>query len=395
MYGAAGPSASIHETVAALEAIRSGVQEGDLPYDVPQDARPLLTQLKHQLRDLIVHMLNAPQIQALDADRLTAEVLKELEGEHVPVGENRLPKSQQYGGILDVKITRPKGNRDLLAATVTLQVPCSKGDTALYILKREPAGWQLVMAVESNNYPQVDGVQDHFEYVISPRDQQGDWYVVAAHIPGWCTSCFSVIDYQVLRPGPTPGAPKVLLKRDQDVYRCDDPPYKLALEPAGFRMDYVALWLDQEVFSTIQPDRYVVSSDQVTRIPPVAYTPQDFVNAWAQMRWNEALRWSNPARVASLKGWHDRFQPGGDKGYLFASKLEFVQPCNNPPTKWQIGLTADKFDAKSPRLFFTVSLKGDAFNLQGIDEQRPPGCPGEAPASQTLDWERLEQLPGR
>jgi hypothetical protein len=74
------------------------------------------------------------------------------------------------------------------------------------------------------------------------------------------------------------------------------------------------------------------------------------------------------------------------------SKFEFVQPCNNPPTRWQIGLTADRDKTESPHLFFTVAMKEDAFNLEGIDVERPPGCPGEAPPSKTLDWKRLEQL---
>jgi hypothetical protein len=249
------------------------------------------------------------------------------------------------------------------------------------------------MAVENNDYPQVNGAQDYFEYAISPKDQQGDWYVVAAEIPGWCTSCWSGIHYKVLRPGPTLGAPKVLLNGEDGVYRCGEPAYKLVLEPAGFRIDYVAgEWLDFELFTTIQADRYVVSSDHVSRIAPIAYTPQDFVNAWTQMPWNEALRWSGPAQLASHESWHDLLQPDSDKRYLGLSKIEFVQPCNNPPTRWQIGLTADRDNAESPRLFFTVSMKRDSFNLEGIDVERPPGCPGEAPPSKTLDWERIDQL---
>jgi hypothetical protein len=111
------------------------------------------------------------------------------------------------------------------------------------------------------------------------------------------------------------------------------------------------------------------------------------------MPWNEARQWSNPAQLSSLESWHTRLQPSADgKGYLGMSKFEFVQPCNNPPSKWQIGLTTDGRKSESPRLFFTVFMKEDAFNLEGIDLERPPGCPGEAPPSKTLDWERLEPL---
>ncbi len=392
---ATAATSNIQDTVSALGAIHSPNADNDLPYDVPEAVRPLLTTLKHQLRDLILSTLNSDHSPTLQTDQLTAELLQELERQGVPAGEKNLPKSQEYGGILDVKITPPKGHPELLAATVTLQVPCSDGDTALYIFKRNAAVWKLAMALESDDYPQVSGAQGSFQYAISTQDQKGDWYVVAAHIPGWCTSCMSGIHYQVLRPELKPDAPRMLLDKDAGDYKCDDPPYKLKLEPTGFRIDYVALWLDLDIFSTVQPDRYVVSGDQVMRIPPVAYTPQDFVNAWIQMPWKDALEWSNPAKIASLESWHDRFQPGSDAGYLFGSKLEFVQPCDNPPTRWQIGLTAEKNDAKSPRLIFTVSMKGDAFYLRGIDEQKPPDCPGQAPPAKTLDWEGLERLQGR
>lgn len=388
------PPPSIHGTVVALEAIRYPGLENDLPYDVPEAARPLLTQLKHQLRELILSTLDAPQNQGAAPGRLTAEVLRQLERERVPVGKESLPKSQPYGGILDVTITEPGGNPDLLAATTTLQVPCCEGDTSLYIFKREAVGWNLVIAVESNDYSKVNGAQDNFDYAISPRDEQGDWYVVTAHIPGWCTSCWSGIHYRVLRPGPTVSAPRVLLNKEKGVYRCGEPPYRLALEPGGFRIDYVSSeWLDHDLFTTVQPDRYVVSSDHVTRVAPVAYTAQEFLNAWTQMPWSEARQWSNPAQTSSLESWHSRLQPSPNgKRYLGTSKFEFVQACNNPPTKWQIGLTAGRREVESPHLFFTVSVKDDAFNLEGIDVERPPGCPGEAPPSKTLDWEQLEQL---
>jgi hypothetical protein len=393
LSSAVEPFSNIRDTVAALSSIRHPGSEEDLPYDVPEAARPLLSRLKHQLRDLILTVLNDPRNQGDTPGQLTEEVQRELGREDVAVGANELPKSQEYGGILSIEIAQPKGNPDLLAATTTLQVPCSQGDTSLYVFKREAPGWKPVVAVESNNYPQVNGAQDYFDYAVSPRDQQGQWYVVTAHIPGWCTSCWSGIHYQVLRPGSTPDAPRILLKKEDGVYRCGEPPYKLVLEPTGFKIDYVAMqWLDFDLFTTIQADRYVISSDHVTRVAPVAYSPQDFLNAWAQMPWNEAQRWSNPARASSLESWHRRFQPTEAGGYLESSKFEFVQACDKPPTRWQIGLNAREYDANSPRLFFIVSMKEHAFYLESIDVVLPPGCPGETAPSKTLDWERFKQL---
>jgi hypothetical protein len=346
------------------------------------------------LRELIVSVLNDPSNRGADPGRLTEVALGELQRQGIAVGKEKLPKSQEYGGILGIKITKSAGCPGLLAATTTIQVPCCGGDTSLYVFRQEAKRWTLVMAVENDGYKQVNGAQDQFAYAVSRSDNGGGWYAIAAYIPGWCTSCYGAIHFEVLRPGPTPTTPRVLLEKDQGVYRCGEPSFKLALTPTGFNIDYVDIdELDfEQSFTTIQTDRYDVSGECVVRVAPVAHTPQDFINAWIQLPWNEARRWSNPARAACLEAWHSRFQSSSNTEYAGPDKVLFVQPCNSPPTEWQVGITTAPIDVQSPNLFFTVSKKNHAFELQGVYVKRPAGCPGEAPPPKTLNWERFEKL---
>src|SRR5205823_11017119 len=78
-------AASAAQTVAQLRAIK--IDSYDLVADVPLAARPLLTTLKHQLRDLISESLNTTQPRdQLGATQAQARVLIALKRSGVRVG---------------------------------------------------------------------------------------------------------------------------------------------------------------------------------------------------------------------------------------------------------------------------------------------------------------------
>jgi hypothetical protein len=389
--GAVALVSKIRDTEAALEKIQLPNPSEDLPYDVPNAARPLLTEIKHQLRDLILSTLD--EAKGVSGERLRAGVLAELDRAGVRAGRKNIPKSQYYGGIVNIEIKQPAGHNDLLAATTTLQIPCGDGDTSLYIFKRGVAGWNSVIAFESDNYRQVNGAQGQFKYAVSPSDPEGHWYVVTAEIPPWCTSCWGGLHYEVLRPGATPDSPIVLLKGEKGIYRCAEPPYKLAMEPGGFGITYVAMnWLDAGGLTAFQVNRFSVEGDHVRQIAPLAFTPQDFINAWLQLSWNDAARWVNPLNASSFKKWHSQLQPKTSGEYIEDGEVDFVQPCDKPATRWLVGMS-DEFKEPKRFLFFTVSKRRGIYHLDSIDTVHPPGCPGNASPINISGWKSLgEQL---
>src|SRR5437868_5346470 len=79
-------AASAAQTVAQLRAIK--IDSYDLVADIPVAARPLLTTLKHQLRDLISESLNTMQPQdQLGAMQTQAHVLIAFKRSGVRVGD--------------------------------------------------------------------------------------------------------------------------------------------------------------------------------------------------------------------------------------------------------------------------------------------------------------------
>jgi len=76
--GAAPEQATaIADTVHKLAAVEP--PNKDIPIDVPAAARPLLTQLKHELRDLILSALNDPASRTENAVQPAESIIKKLE----------------------------------------------------------------------------------------------------------------------------------------------------------------------------------------------------------------------------------------------------------------------------------------------------------------------------
>jgi hypothetical protein len=187
-----------------------------------------------------------------------------------------------------------------------------------------------------------------------------------------------------------------LLKESDDDRR--DESERLAVGEHGFTLANVGIQsLDAGILERLDVHRYSVIGDRVTRVPPIAVIPQDFVDEWIRLPWEEARRWSIPSVVDQLESWHSRLQRGTDNDYRkldYYSQFEFVQPCNQPPTKWQIGISIDsetRQDKLPPELFFSVAKNNDAFSMTDIAPKRAPGCPGESYAVDTLDGSLLEK----
>ena len=379
---------AIRSTVAALQKIQPPPDEREHPEGVPEAARPLLKQLKHQLRDLIAATLNAQSANLGERDRLAEDLIGTLKSGGVIVGDKGSPDTQFFGGVYDIKIRRPAGHPELLAAVTDMQIPCGE-DASLYLFQRDGAKWNLVLALEANDYPEISGGQGDFDFAVSPSDSQGKWFVIATNLSPWCSSCWNGIYYRVVQPGPDPYSPVVLFKGSSDMmYRCTEgPSYKLRVDADGFQTTYTgSLSLDVGVWGMDCIDHYQVAGGHWRRTAPLAQLPYEFLDRWMELPWNEVARWSDSSKTAVLERWHERLSPHYERRdperYYYSSYIDFAQPCGKTPARWQIGVSIDsekRVDRLPEELFFTVTKHGEAFYLQRIDTIRPPGCPGETP----------------
>jgi hypothetical protein len=240
------PACSDHDlsslvgTVNRLRQIHTDSYETN----IPPAAKTLLATLKRQLRDLIGEVLaseggepGAQQIEARVIEDLRSFGVAVKEPGCVVVGMDYVDGGYDYGQIHSITVTRPRPCFDLIAVTTTIGVCCGE-DTSLYLFKREDPRWNLILADEVNDYEFVSDARGTFEFGVSWSDDSGRFFVVATSVNPWCSSWWQSITYRVLRPGPTPFEPHVLLSRTQTIWLGDEPPYRLDVRDDAFTLSF-------------------------------------------------------------------------------------------------------------------------------------------------------------
>ncbi|HEY0384527.1 MAG TPA: hypothetical protein VGC64_00880, partial [Pyrinomonadaceae bacterium] len=369
---ATGQRASVSETLNRLQAIKTD----EFETRVPPAARPLLVQLKHQLRDLIADTLNAPAGRSAQRAALRARVLVKLGEMGIKVGDPPSDKNYQYtyGYIEDIGFQTPPRHPELLAVVTSLTVRCGE-DSSLYLFRREGVRWRLLLADEANNYEDIGGAHGLFGYAISPPDHRGRFFVVTVNVNPWCNSNWQSIRYKVLRPGNSATQPRVIMSREGEIFLGVEPRYSLSVKENGFTLTFTgALNLDAGLFSRLYVENFMVDERSATRVAPVALRAEDFLDEWIQLPWNEAARWSAPGRRTELKRWHEKLQK-----LNYFSELLFIQPCHSR-SEWQIGARVEEHSSSgslSSKLFFNIARRRQRFTLRSVSTERPAGCPGE------------------
>lgn len=267
----------VADTVASLH----GIHVDSTDASIPVAAKPLLTTLKHQLRDLIANRLSfegrnvsTQQLQArviVDLNRLGVIV---TEPACVIIDQNYVDNGYDYGDIYDITMKRPHDCFDLIAVTTTVGVLCGQ-DSSLYLFKYEDRNWKLILASEANDYDLISGAQGNFEFGVSWPDRTNKFFVVTASVNPWCTSNWQAITYRVLRPGPSPYETCELLSRKNIIWLIDEPPYRLDVRDTGFTLSfhdeqYLDLQNNGEDVSIDDPKgmcivKYSVAGDSVKR----------------------------------------------------------------------------------------------------------------------------------
>jgi hypothetical protein len=377
----------LHAVVEQLRAIETR-GKGNPSGDVPPAAQKLLPQFKSGLREIIGRTLNSHLSSS--PENLHDLILSDLKKAGIealnPVQRDGYytADGDDFGYLYDVTVRQPARHPDLIAVVTNLTIPCGS-DASLNLYRRTGAMWQLILVAESNGYADISGAQGSFQFAISPPDDEGNWFVVAADVNPWCSSNWQQLRYKVLRSGEDVNHAAVLLDEHTTVYLGTDQPYRLTINPHGFEIWNVASQgLDASILTREHVQKYEVSGNRVTRIPPLALAPEDFLDEWVDMKWEAAATWASSADVAKLQYWHERLNHEGRA--RIDTEFDFVQPCKAAENiaKWQIGLLLEgtgEHDLPGDlpdELFFTITKRGGAFYVESVEKDRPPGCPGNA-----------------
>lgn len=259
---------AIINTMESLGKIK--VKEMDV--EIPATVKPLLTELKYELIDLISQTMNDDTLHWKSPDDLKTEVLLRLRhaGVNLPKENDDRCKEEErtreytYNQINGITIESSINYKNLLVVTTNLWVMCGE-DTSFYIFEKEGKNWKLLIVDEATNYNDITGAHARFGYSISPPDKKGGFFVVTANVNPWCTSNWQSIRYTVSRTGKTPYSPKILLKKSDTIYLGINPPvYKIETEPDRFKIEFRGDWyFNPDKGASPQYAVYRVAGDKV------------------------------------------------------------------------------------------------------------------------------------
>lgn len=375
----AGQSVSLQaqqtmETVRELRAI--GLPNFEAGENRPPARVPsLLRKLNSQLRMLITDSLNDQSRSGVVNER---EIIAELQ----LAGWKEIPpyKWSGYGEISQIRFDLKSGyDPGILVVSTELWVPCGSTDpdTAIYVFQGRGRSWKLVLATDADFDFAGEREDSGMQYSLSPQDANGNWYLAIAQAPPGCgpTPAPNSLRYKILRPGRSADVPRILLERHEPLDEKFRPPFRLEVQD-----DWFAVTKGRERKLDGEPGvaiaRYQIIGDEAKRMQPLALTPEDFLDEWVQLDWDEAAHSSSQS--SELPKWHSMLNALAND----SMEIEFVQPCRGPGTAdkaYLAGLWIDqKLNPTSEidRLYITVSERHHAFFVDSVNTTRPSGCPG-------------------
>jgi len=371
------------ETIRQLRAIGLP-NSSDLESGPPARVPGLLRLLNQELKALIVEDLNDSNRHAVPNEDEILEQLTAAGWEEIPSH-----KWNAYGEIRQIKFDWKTGYEPgILIVSTQLWLPCGSTDpdSAIYVFQGIARRWDLVLAAESDFNPAGENDESGMQYEISPPDSRGHWFLVIAHVPPSCRRANTVLRYKALRPGTKGDEPILLLSGRESISPFFEPAFRVDVETDWFALTQGKVRrLDGEPGIAIS--RYDLGDYQVRRMAPVALTPEDFLDQWAQMGWDDAKRWTKASSDSALQEWHSKLNSLASD----STEIDSVHPCSGKSEgdqNWLIELSIDLRLNPSMRagtLYIEIAKRGGNFVLDAIHNSHPSGCSGRTSLTPILE----------
>jgi hypothetical protein len=350
----------------------------------PAKVPGLLRLLNEELEALIVEDMNDDNRHAVPGENEILEQLTAAGWEEIPSH-----KWTAYGEIRQIKFDwKPGYEPGILIVSTQLWIPCGSADpdSAIYVFQGIARHWDLVLATESDCNPAGESDETGMQYEISPADSRGRWFLLVAHVPPSCRRAPNVLRYKALRPAANANQPILLISGRESIHPFFEPAFQIRVETDWFAVTQGKVRkLDGELGIVIS--RYDFSDHQSRRIAPLALTPEDFLDQWTQLSWDDAKRWTKAWSDSGLQEWHSKLN-----GLASAStEIESVRHCSGTDDgdqTWLIELSIDQRSnpsIKQETLYLEVAKRGGNFLLDGVHESHPSGCPGRTALKPIID----------
>ena len=380
LFMASTPARAAEVSLHARKAVEAIQQLRAIPIDHSgRDSGPpgkvpgLLRNLNAELKALIVENLSDARRRQLLTETELLDQLRAAGWEEIPSH-----KWDAYGEIHRIRFDwKTDYDPALLVVSTELWLPCGSADpdSAIYVFRESGRKWNLVLATESDFNPTSDESDSGMQYRISPPDDSGEWFLVVGHVPPSCNPDQTVLRYKVLRPGPNPDQPALVTSGREVVDPWYDPAFQIRAESDWFSVtEGKRRKLDREAGVAII--RYAVNRNEARRIHPLALSPEDFLDQWAQLAWDEAKQWARDP--AQLQTWHAKLA-GLDSGSAEIESAERCSDSRDGDQTWLVELSID--EQPNPQLgvkslFVDVAKRNGVFWIDGVHPSHPPGCQG-------------------
>jgi hypothetical protein len=358
------------ESIQTLQTqLRAGRSSDELETDVSGEASAKISALKDALGKTVAAYVDCiPTVPRPNAQKIGSNLSKMLKASitHGP---------QSYAAVLPVHASWIPGHKQLLGVTTTIDIGCGT-DAMLQLFAIQGNAPREVLRWRSPPYLEISGAFDTFQYQISALDKSGHWFMVTTHVKPWCSSTWSMMDYDVLRPPDVGTQPLVLFQGSDSFWWGGSDAGRFDVSVDRFDLRFTGNSIDPEVLSRMTVRDFRVTEDSVRRINPVAVSPRDFIDEWLVSPWQMAAMWTAPDTLAQLQNVHAKLST--DKGERTYFTFGTIRACAGLQHNVQVQLIAH--DARDTSYYFRVAGKS-AFVLRGVSSSPAKGCSRPLPQS--------------
>ena len=289
-----------------------------------------------------------------------------ISNDHLP------PDFGKYGFELYFGVRQTENPR-IVSITADFSIECG-GDTVLLIFSPKDGSWSEVLHWQTKPYTTVAGGTMAFDYGISPVDESGGWYAVVHTIAPWCSSTWSSIQYEALRPTADAVKPRVLLSKSDYMWWGNEDYGKVEVGRNECDIRFHSSSIDGGVHNRVFIRHYSVMGNTVRRTQPVAVSPRDFVDEWIVSPWSEARAWSSGASLSGLRQAHDMWSRN-DKADNRLLDFCSVHRCSGENYQVEVCEETGKNFTVSHSSYFEVAGSGP-FTMTHVSASPNPECKG-------------------
>ncbi|MCG8908733.1 hypothetical protein [Pseudomonas sp. DP-17] len=300
-----------------------------------------------------------------DLDALQAELRQRLLPAPKPVSDSAVSLPDQN----EILVSLSDSPTALLLVSGGFAIPCGT-DNVLRGYRREGDAWVRALDWQSGPYTDISGA--YGDLFMLSRLASGD--VALMHGTPWCTSRWSHLALEVVRPATADQAQRTLLHTEHDYVR-DEQEVQLKARPDGFEWRAEVGSLDGDLLTRPGIFRYRQDGEAFQRIQPAASNGRGFVDEWLRIDAGLARAWAEPAGADAALMARDELI-GLNKRAGVTLTYTAVRACKQDPTRFQVDIELDSPQplAEGNQRYVSIRQESNGFTLLGLDRSADPAC---------------------